>query len=343
MEALLRKLVDAPSISGSEESVREVMTKELKPHVDDIKVDRVGNLITRKGSGSPKIMLAAHMDEIGLMVKYITKDGFIKFDTVGGWDDRIMLGSKVKVHGSKGPLVGVIGTKPIHLQDREESRNIVKKKDMFIDTGAADNKEMEKYGISAGDFITHYGQVDRMLGTRLTGYGLDNRIGCLVMIEAVKALKNFKGSIYAVGTVQEEIGLIGVRGSAFGINPDAMLALDVCIAGDTPSVGPEETNVALGKGPCLVLKDASSIVNPRVRKWVTETAKKNKIKLQYEVTSGGATDAAVMPVIREGIASGALSTPLRHIHTPVEVADMKDIHSTIALVVKLVESAGAYF
>jgi putative aminopeptidase FrvX len=221
MLSLLTKLTEAPSISGSEESVREVMKKELKPYVDEMRVDKIGNLIARKGKGTPKILLAAHMDVLGLMVKYIDKQGFICFELIGGWDERILPGMKVHVHGSKGPLVGVIGTKPIHLQDKDEQKNPFRLKELFIDIGAKSPEEAEKAGVSIGDFITRSGEVNKLLGTRVTGAGFDNRAGCAVLVETMKRLRGFKGTVYAVGTVQEETGLIGVRGTIFGIEPDS--------------------------------------------------------------------------------------------------------------------------
>jgi putative aminopeptidase FrvX len=343
MEKLLEKLVDAPSISGSEENVRDLIRKELKPHVDEIRVDRIGNLIARRGKGNPKVMLAAHMDELGLMVKFIHERGFIKFDTVGGWDERVLPGKKFRIHTSRGSVIGVIGTKPVHLQEKEEQKIPFKFKELYMDVGAASKKEAEKAGISVGDFITRHGKMDRMMGSRVTGYGFDNRIGCLVMIEVMKRLKSFRGSVYAVGTIQEELGLIGVRGPAFGIGPDVVLALDTTIAGGTPELKPGEVSIDLSGGPALAIKDAVGVINPKVKKWVTETARKAGIPLQYEVMSGGATDASVIPMVKEGIPSGSILVPTRYVHTPVEVADMKDIEKSVKLVLEAVKSAHSYF
>ncbi len=342
METLLKKLVDSPSISGSEENVRDLIKKELKPYVNEIKIDKIGNLIARKGKGNPKIVLAAHMDELGLMVKYIDDRGFLKFDTVGGWDERILPAKKFMIHGSNGPVVGVIGSKPPHLQERDEQKIPFKAKDLYLDVGASGKKDISKIGIRVGDFITRDGKLDKMFGSRLTGYGFDNRIGCLVMIEAMKRLKGFKGTVYAVGTIQEELGLIGIRGSVYSINPDVVLALDTTIAGDTPDLKPGESGIRLGAGPALAIKDAVTVVNPRIKKWITDTAKKNKIKLQYEVMDGGATDASIVPMIREGIPAGSVLVPTRYVHTPVEVADMKDIENAVKLVVDAVKSASKY-
>lgn len=342
MEELLKRLVDSQSVSGYEKNIRDVMSKELKPYADEIKVDKIGNLICRKGSGSPKVMLSAHMDELGLMVKYIDDEGFIKFEPIGGWDPKVLLSQKFKIHGSKGPVVGVIGSKPIHLQDREDINKPVKISDMFIDIGAKNKKEVESIGIRLGDFITIHNQMEKLNGSRITAHGLDDRIGCLVLIEVIKNLKKFKGTVYAVGTVKEEIGLVGIRGSAFSINPDIIISLDVTTCGDTPELKPYEAPAKMGKGPVLVIKDAVSIIQDELKTWVENVAKKSKIKIQFDILSGGATDASITPMIREGIPSIAILTPSRYLHTPTEVADMNDVKDVVTLVTELVKTAGDY-
>ncbi len=343
MEKLLRRLIEAPAISGFEKNIRDVMQKELKKYADSVRVDKIGNLIAMKGKGSPKIMLSAHMDELGLIVKYIDKDGFIKFETVGGWDERILPANKVRIYGSKGPVVGVIGSKSVHISEDEERKKPIKLKDMFIDIGSKNKKETEKAGISIGDFITNYGEFSNLNGSRITAYGCDNRIGCLELIEIMKSVNKFKGTLYVVGTVQEEIGLIGVRGSMFGINPDAMISLDTSLGGDTPDMKPGDVSAKLGDGPVMEIRDAMSFVNPRVRKWITETAKKTKIPLQHLVLNAGAQDSSVAAVVREGIPSGAVSVPSRYLHTPVEVIDMDDVKNSIRLVSEMVNTAHKYF
>jgi endoglucanase len=343
MEKLLKKLVEAPSISGYEEDVSALMMKELKPHVDEVRRDKIGNVIAKVGSGSPKIMLSAHMDEIGLVVKHVTKEGFIIFDKIGGWDERILPATKVLIHGSKGPVAGVIGSKPPHIQEREEQKKPVKLKEMFIDIGAGREDDVKKAGITVGDFITHRGGLGTLAGSRVTAHGLDNRVGCSVLVEVASRVKKFKGTLYLVGTVKEEIGLIGVRGSTFSVDPDVMIAIDTCIAGGTPGLPAEEVSVNLGSGPALEIKDALSVVTPLVKKWVLETARKGKIKIQLNVMSGGATDASAAQIVREGIPSGAVAVPVRYVHTPVEVADMKDVQDCVKLCVNMVGSAHKYF
>lgn len=343
MEDLLKKLVMSPSISGYEKNIRDMMAKELKPYVDEIRIDKIGNLICRKGSGSPKIMLTAHMDELGLMVKYIDDSGFIRFETIGGWDPKVLLAQKFKIHGSNGPVIGVVGSKPIHLQEKEDVKNPVKLTEMFMDIGAKDRKEAEKMGVRIGDYITNYGEFDKLGPSKVTAYGFDDRIGCLVMIEVMKNIKKVKGTVYAVGTVKEEIGLIGIRGPVFSINPDIVIALDVTTSGDTPELKPYDATSKLGEGPVLMIKDAISIIQTEMKDWVEDVSRKNKIKLQFDVVSGGATDASVTPMIREGVPSISILTPSRYLHTPVEVADMNDVKESVKLIIELVKSAHERF
>jgi endoglucanase len=280
---------------------------------------------------------------LGLIVKHIEEKGFLRFATVGGWDIRNLPARRVKVHGKKGPIVGVVGTRPPHLMEPEEMKIPVKLKDMFIDIGASSDKEVKKAGVSVGDQITRHAGFDKMVGKRAVGPGFDNRAGCTVLVEAMKKLKKFKGTVYAVGTVQEEVGLIGVRGATFGINPDVVLALDTSIGGDTPEIKPSEASLILGKGPVLGIKDAITFINPVVRKWLQETADKMKISLQYEVTSGGASDASVVPMIREGIPSGGLYVAVRNIHSSSEVVDLSDIQKAVDLVATSIQNAHKYF
>ncbi len=343
MEKLLERLVNAESISGYESAIRDVLAKELKPHVDEIRTDRLGNVIARKGKGSPKIMLVAHMDELGMIVKHIDKKGFLLFELVGGWDDRIIPGMKVRVHGSKKALTGVIGIKPPHLLEKEEAKSPVKAKDLMIDIGAKSDKEVAVAGVSVGDFVTRHGGFEKLLGSRVTGSGFDNRIGCAVMTEVARRIKSFKGTLYFVGTIQEELGLIGARGSIHGINPDVVLGFDVTMAGDAPDIKPSECSNELGKGPVFPVKDGVSVSSAGVRKWVTETAKKARIPLQLEVSSAGATDSSISVLVRDGIPSGSIMVATRYVHSPVEVADMKDIENAVRLGIECVKSVPRYF
>jgi endoglucanase len=343
MEKLLEGFVEADSISGYEDAIRDLIKKELKPHVDEIRTDKIGNIIAKKGKGSPKIMFISHMDELGMMVKHITKEGFIYFELIGGWDDRVIPAMKVKIHSSKGPVIGVIGVKPPHIMEKEELKTPIKAKDLYIDIGAKSDKEVSKAGISVGDFITRAGKFNKLLGSRVTGHGFDNRVGCAVMVEVMKRAKGFKGTLYGVGSVQEETGIIGARGAIYGVDPDIVIGLDTTFSGGTPDMKPTECDLNIGKGPVMLIKDAYAISDKKIKKWISQTARKAKIPLQKEVTGGGATDSSMAPIIKEGIPSGSILVATRNIHSPVEVVDMKDVENAVKLTVECMKTANKYF
>ncbi len=245
MFELLKRLCDAHGISGYEDEIREIVKAELEDYVDEIRIDRMGNVICVKNGNEFKEMVCAHMDEIGFMVKYIDDKGFIRFTPIGGWFSQIALGQRVILHGEKGKVFGVIGCKPPHVMKDEERKRGIEFRDMFIDVGAEDKDEVEELGIGIGTPIT----LDRELvkiGNRVTGKALDDRCGLAVMISALKETKS-DATIYAVGTVQEEVGLKGARVSAFAIEPDVALAIDVCIATDFPGSDPFTWTLSLEK------------------------------------------------------------------------------------------------
>ncbi|ADB57229.1 M42 family metallopeptidase [Archaeoglobus profundus] len=344
MFELLKKLCDAHGISGYEDEVREIVKAELEGYVDEIKVDKLGNLICIKNGSEFKEMVCAHMDEIGFMVKYIDEKGFIRFTPIGGWFSQIALGQRVVLHGSKGKVYGVIGCKPPHVMKDEERKKAIEFKDMFIDVGAESKDDVKEMGIEIGTPIT----IDRELvkmGNRITGKALDDRAGLAVMIEALKRTKS-DATIYAVATVQEEVGLKGARVSAFAIEPNVALALDVCVATDFPGAESTYMDIKLGKGPAITIVDASGrglIATKNVVKWLKETAEKNEIPYQLEVAEGGTTDATAIQLTKAGIPSGVVSIPARYIHSPVEVVDMRDMENSANLVARALERAEKYF
>lgn len=342
MKDLLEKLSNATGISGFEGNIREIIKDELKDYVDDIEIDNLGNIIAvKKGKeNGKKIMLAAHMDEIGLMVRYIDKKGFINFSKIGGINDQMLLNQEVYIHTDNGKVLGVLGSKPPHRMKASEKNKAVKYEDMFIDIGVKDREEAEKL-VSVGDPITIKHEFSPLQGSVVTGKAFDNRVGCLTLIETLKRVKS-DATIYGVGTVQEEVGLKGARTSAFKINPDLAIALDVTISGDHPGIKEDEAPAKLGGGPVIVLTDASGrgiITHSEVKKLLIETAEKEEIPYQLEVSEGGTTDATAIHLTREGIPTGVLSAPTRYIHTPVEVVDLDDIENTVKLLVAAFENA----
>jgi endoglucanase len=329
---LLKELSEAHGVPGSEDEVRRIMERELSKYCE-VEVDNMGNLIARKGSGSKKVMLAAHMDEIGLMVKHVDERGFLRFTTLGGFYDPTLLNQRVYVHTGKGRLQGVIGSKPPHLMKDEERKKVIEYRDMFIDVGAKDRKDAGRMGVNVGDYITFDRSFSVLRKDIVTGKAFDNRLGCYVMVEVAKKVEG-DFTLYAVGTAQEEVGLKGARTSAYRINPDMAIVIDVTTTGDHPGVNEEESSVRLGKGPVITIVDAKGrgvITHPAVKDLLVKTAEENKIPYQLEVGEGGTTDATAIQLTREGIPSGVVSIPSRYIHTPVSVASEKDVENCIKL------------
>jgi len=345
MFELLKKLSDAHGISGYEDEIREIIKAELEDYVDEIKVDKLGNIICIKNGSEFKEMICAHMDEIGFMVKYIDDKGFIRFTPIGGWFSQIALGQRVVLHGSKGKIRGVIGCKPPHVMRDDERKKAVEFKDMFIDVGASSKDEVKEMGIDIGTPITIDRELTKLGKSKITGKALDDRAGLAVMIEALKQTKS-DATIYAVGTVQEEVGLKGARVSAFAIEPDVALAIDVCVATDFPGAESTHMDIKLGKGPAITIADASGrglIASKKVLSWLKETAEKYEIPYQLEVAEGGTTDATAIHLTKAGIPSGVISVPARYIHSPVEVVDLDDLNNSALLVARALERAEKYF
>jgi putative aminopeptidase FrvX len=340
MKELLEKLSNAPGVSGFEDGVRDLIFKELDGHVDEINIDEMGNLIAlKKGEvKGKKIMLAAHMDEIGLMVRYIDEKGFIKFSKIGGINDQMLLNQGVYIQSAKGNVQGVIGSKPPHKMKEAERKKILEYENMFIDIGAATREEAEER-VRVGDPIIIKQDFAELGNSLVKGKALDNRVGCAVLIEVLKQAES-KANIYGVGTVQEEVGLKGAKTSAFRINPDMALALDVTISGDHPGIKEEEAPAKAGEGPAIILTDASGrglITHPKVKELLISVAEEEEIPYQLEVSDGGTTDATAIHLTRQGIPTGVISPPSRYIHTPVSVVSLKDLENAVKLILAVLK------
>ncbi len=345
INANLEKLSNACGVTGREGEVKELMIRLMTPYADEIVVDRLENVIAiKKGTqDTPKIMLAAHMDEVGLMVKTITKDGFLQFSKMGGIDDRILPAQKVTVFSRKGIFPGIIGSKPPHIQKEEERKKIIASDELFIDIGAQSKDDALALGISVGDsvgFDIKYVQLGRDI---VMGKAFDNRAGCATMVEALKLMGKTDYTVCAVGTVQEEVGLRGAATAAFGVDPDLAIALDVTIAGDVPGVREYDTSVKLGKGPALTISDSGLITHPKILRWLMDTAEEQKIPFQIEAGLLGSTDAARINLTRQGIPSGNISIVTRYIHSPVGMLSLKDIENSAKLTVAAIKNTSKYF
>lgn len=335
----LEKLSNACGVTGREEEVRNLMKKFLKPYVDEVKEDKLGNVIGIKQGkkNAPKVMLAAHMDEIGLLIKTISKEGFLRFAKMGGIDDRILLAQKVIVYTEKGALHGIIGSKPPHIQKEEERKKVITYDDLFIDIGARNLEEAKKMGVKIGNPIGFDIKFVKVGKNIVIGKAFDDRVGCAVMVEAMKRLKKTDCTVYAVGTIQEEVGLRGATTAAFGIYPDIGIALDVTIAGDVPGVKETEAPIRMRKGPSIEVADAGLITHPKVLSLLIDVAEKNKIPYQLETGLPGATDAARISLTREGVPCGVISVPTRYIHSPASMLCLDDAEKTVKLVVAVIQ------
>lgn len=348
LSALLEEFSNAHGISGHEGAVREKLSKHLKPFVDEMRTDNMGNLIAVKNGTGPRIMLAAHMDEIGFMVKYIDEQGYIYFAKSGGWFDQTLLSQRVIVHTDRGDLVGAIGSRAPHVMKQAERSKVVEIGSMFIDVGAADKKDAEKMGVEIGNTVTLDRHFVHLQDDLVCGKAMDDRAGVVAMIETARLLKEAKSKaeVVFVGTVQEEIGLKGARTAAFGVCPDVAIAIDTTIPGDHPGIEKTSSILTLGKGPVLTVSDAEGagvVVDANTLRWMKEAAKDAKIDYQLSVAEGGMTDAAIINLTRDGVPSGGVSIATRYLHSPVEIVDLKDVWGAARLTVACVETAGKYF
>ena len=329
----LKNLSNACGVTGREEEVRNLMIKLLKPLTDRVVVDKMENVVAvKKGKKTaPKVMLAAHMDEVGLMVKTITKDGFLQFTKMGGIDDRILLAQKVIVYTNNGPLDGIVGSKPPHIQKEEERKKILAFDELFIDVGASSKEDAAKKGVRVGDAVGFDQKYAKISEDTVIGKAFDDRVGCAVMVETLKLLEKTDCTVCAVGTVQEEVGLRGAGTAAFSIEPDIGIALDVTVAGDVPGVREVDTTIKMGGGPALSVSDSGLITHPKVLRLLLETAEQSKIPYQLETGLMGSTDAARISLTREGVPSGAVSIGTRYIHSPIGMLSLKDAENCAKL------------
>ncbi|MBU2102062.1 MAG: M42 family peptidase [Candidatus Omnitrophota bacterium] len=335
MNAVLRSLLNAAGVSGYESAVAAIMERELAKSCDRVSRDVFGNVIAVKGKGKKKLMLAAHMDEVGFAVKYVSKEGYVYFVKVGGIDDRILLASRVVIKAKKGDCCGVIGSKPPHLQKEEDKKQLPRHEDMFIDIGAT--TQGEALGrIEIADSIIFEPNAGVFAGNLCYGKAVDDRVGCYALLKVMEKI-DIDAQVFAVATAQEEVGLKGARTSGFKINPDFALVIDTTMAGDTPGIQEVESSWKLGAGVAITVIEAGGrgvIVNESVKRMLIEAAQRNAIKYQLGVVDGGMTDAAMIYMSKEGVPTGVLSIPTRYIHGPTGVFDARDVESAIALALK---------
>lgn len=338
---MLKELTSASGVPGFEDEVKEVIKKYMEPFAE-IEEDYLGSIICKKTgtASSPRIMMSGHMDEIGFMVKLITKEGFIKFTPLGGWWDQVLLAQRVTIKTKDGEVPGVIGSKPPHILPADVRKKVVEKKDMFIDVGAADKEDAEKMGIRPGDPVIPHAEFTVMKNEKyLMAKAWDDRIGCALFMDVIKELaeEEHPNTLYGVGSVQEEVGLRGAKTSAALIDPDIMFALEVGIAGDVPGVKEEEAQEKLGEGPVILLYDASMIPHLKLRDFVIQVAEDLDIPYQFDLMEGGGTDAGRVHMHKSGVPSLVISVPTRYIHSQYGIINRDDYDHTVTLLKELVK------
>ncbi len=338
---LLAEICEVAGAPGFEQRVRELVVKNLEGHVDEIQFDNLGSIYAiKKGKdASKRVMIAAHMDEIGFIVKYIDDNGFLRFHTLGGFDPKTLTAQRVLVHGKK-DLIGVMGSKPIHIMTPEERGKPVQTSEYFIDLGLP-REEVVKY-VSVGDAITRERHLIEM-GNCVNCKSIDNRVAVYILIETLKMLKDFPYDVYGVFSVQEEVGIRGANVAAHNINPDFGFGLDTTIAYDLPGAKPEEQVTKLGEGTAIKIMDASTICDYRMVQYQKDIAAKYKIKWQPEILPMGGTDTAgIQRMGKTGAIAGAISVPTRHLHQVIEMAHKEDIEASVMLLKHCIEDIDRY-
>jgi tetrahedral aminopeptidase len=326
MKSLIQKLVESSGPSGYEGQIRSVVQAEIEPYADELRVDAMGNLIARKGTGGPdglKLMLAAHIDEIGVMVTQVDENGFVRFTTLGGVRAYNCIGGRVRF------LNGVSGV--ISLEPLEDMNKMPTFEQLYIDLGLSGNQDSP---VSIGD-VAVFDRPFLDLGARLVAKSMDDRIGAAVLIETMRQLEDTPHALFFVFSVQEEVGVRGATTAAFGIDPDLGLAVDVTATGDTPRRTKVRMEVSLGKGPAIKVRDGGMLADRRVVDWMVRAAEKLGMQYQLEILEAGSTDARAMQLTRAGVPAGCLSIPCRYVHSPSEMVDFNDVQRAVQLLVEL--------
>ncbi len=326
---LLKELSELTGVSSGETAVRHYIRDRIQGQVDRIQTDRLGNLIARRDQGKkgPLVMLTAHMDEVGLMVVGIDPSGLLKIKTVGGIDERVLISKRVLVGPQRIP--GVIGAKPIHLQEKEERKRPVKTTGLFVDIGATDRSDAEK-DVKLGDLIAFDVEAGPFGDGLFKGKALDDRAGCAVLLNLME--KKYNLPLAYVFTVQEEVGLRGATVAAFGLNPDLALVVEATSAGDVPPLKKHQASTRLGAGPAISFMDRSVIVNPALIQRLVAVAEEAGIPYQFRESTTGGTEAGVINQTRSGIPVAVISVPCRYIHSPVGILNRNDLTQTVKLI-----------
>lgn len=338
---LLRILSDTPGVSGFEERVQQIVAAELEPVCDEVWTDRIGNVIglkratcTAEGATPLKVMIAAHADEIGFMVKHIDKEGFVRFMPIGGYDPRTLIAQRVIIHG-KEDVKGVIAPQPNWILRGDDRNTVLQINDLVIDAGLS-RDEMTDI-ITIGDVISLAQPFDELNDQVVLGRNFDDRVGVYVMLEAMKRVRDCQVDVYAVSTVQEEVGLRGVPTAAYAIEPDVGIALDGSLASDVPYAKEEDRHCVMGGGTGIYVMDSRTISDRTLVRFLVQLAEENEIP--HQINLGGGTDASIIQRHKTGARVCTIGAPTRYMHSTAQMCSKADIESTIALLVAFIENA----
>jgi endoglucanase len=343
-ETLLRTLSEAPGPSGFEEAVRAIMVPRMKAASDELRYDGLGSVIARQGSSGPRVMLDAHMDELGGVLRRVTPDGFVSMQMLGGWLDQALAGQRWVIIGSKGPVHAVSSIRDIHLAPADERGVLIKRDQVFLDVGARNAAEAAALGIAPGDPIVPDSAFQDLNGTgNYAGKAWDDRVGCAVLLAAMERLKatGHPNQIFFVATVQEEIGLRGARAATALVHPDVGIAIEGGVTGDAGGAHPEESQVKLGAGPGVFLYDSSALPNRKLVALIRQVAGEAHVPLQFDLVQGYGDDSAEMQTVGGGAPTVNLVVPARYTHVHTGVINRADFDRTVDLVVALLRRLDA--
>ncbi|MHA1263723.1 MAG: M42 family metallopeptidase [Candidatus Helarchaeota archaeon] len=355
LKRLLPLFIEAHAPSGFEDNIRKLIQSEVAPFADEIMTDTLGNLIFKKKGihNRPALLVMAHMDEIGMLVRYIDSNGFIRFSYLGGFFDQTTLSQRVYIHGSKGRIPGVIGMKPPHLMLPEERKKIISRDEMFIDIGAVSAEDVKALGIRIGDPITWAGSYQELANKFICGKALDNRALLAIMVTMFKQAKP-EGPLICVASVREEVGLQGARTSTYRLDLEQEIilgiSLDIALAGDYPQIKKEKSPIYLGKGPTITIAHGARdslangyIIHPGVKDFLIKLAEKHQIPYQLEIMEGGLTDATAITLTRRGIPTANIGIPTRYVHSPTAVASLEDLMNGVRFLTLITQNVPMKF
>ena len=340
---LFGKLSNAFGPSGNEEDVAEILRRDLEGYADEERIDKLGNILFYHNGqkGYPKVMLSAHMDEVGFIVTFIEEDGFLRFDTIGGITNNIMPGQRILLRAGTSYLKGIIGTKPPHIMTAEEQNKIVPKEDLFIDVGADSLNQARKKSADVGMMGVFDVEFADLGDGYFRGKAFDDRAGCTVLAEVFKSMKDSPCNVVAVGSVQEELGMRGSRTAAWQVDPDYGLALEGTFVADVPGTRPDRVSSKIKGGPVVTIMDRAALTHPLVLKTLIKVGRERSIPFQFKKVPVGGTDAGSIHLTKAGVPSGTVAVPCRYIHGPASIVHIDDLKNTVRLVTEFVKVISA--